>query len=69
MISEAPPPQLRLDKMEITVKGSANLWQCKNCGHKEWRFPEIVVTGCILCNGRLWPPNECADFDTPPKPS
>ncbi len=58
--SPAPLDRLvgRLDKMEVIVRGSSNLWQCKNCGHKEWRFPEIVVDGCILCHGQVWPPHK-----------
>ncbi len=70
MENETSPARLsrlvgRLDEMEIIVRGSANLWQCKNCGHKEWRFPETVVTDCILCNGLAWPSNECADCAKP----
>lgn len=45
--------------LKIPATGSnCNLWQCNNCGHKEWRLPNITPNICCLCGGNPWPPNK-----------
>jgi hypothetical protein len=57
----------RLDHMFVKARGSMNLWECSNCSHKEWRFPEIIVASCLLCEGKPWPPNP--QDHRPPSPA